>query len=97
MVLRLKWFPMRLNFKEAPLTYGMMTVPWYIVSEFQEVSLTYEMMTVPWYIVSEFQEVPLTYEMMIVPWYIVSEEGRFLTDGFIREPKNSLGYSLSIR
>jgi hypothetical protein len=24
---------MRLNFSEIPLTYGMMTVPWYIVSD----------------------------------------------------------------
>jgi hypothetical protein len=33
MVLRLEQFPMRLNFSEIPLTYGIMTVPWYIVSE----------------------------------------------------------------
>jgi hypothetical protein len=33
MVLRLKRFPMRLNFSEIPLTYGTMKVPSYIVSE----------------------------------------------------------------
>jgi hypothetical protein len=32
-VLTLKWFPMRLNFSEIPLTYGIMTVPWYIILE----------------------------------------------------------------
>jgi hypothetical protein len=29
----LKRFPMRLNFWEILLTYGIITVPWYIVSE----------------------------------------------------------------
>jgi hypothetical protein len=33
MVLTLEWFSMHLNFLEIPLTYGTMTVPWYIVSE----------------------------------------------------------------
>jgi hypothetical protein len=32
-VLTLKQFPEHLNFSETPLTYGIMTVPWYIVSE----------------------------------------------------------------
>jgi hypothetical protein len=32
-VLTLKRFPMCLNFSEVPLTYGIMTVPWYTLSE----------------------------------------------------------------
>jgi hypothetical protein len=31
MVMTLKRFPMRMNFSKIPLTYGIMTVPWYIV------------------------------------------------------------------
>jgi hypothetical protein len=33
MLLALNQFPMRLNFSEIPVTYGIRTVPWYIVSE----------------------------------------------------------------
>jgi hypothetical protein len=32
-ILTLKWFPMHLNFSEIPLTYGILTMPWYIVCE----------------------------------------------------------------
>jgi hypothetical protein len=43
-----------------------------------------------------FWEIPLTYGIVTVPEYILSEEGWLLLDGFIMEPKNSRGYSLSI-
>jgi hypothetical protein len=33
MVLTLKRFPVHLSVSEVPLTYGIMTVPWYVVSE----------------------------------------------------------------